>query len=92
MNQSGMLEGPQWEGWEKMLEVMRARAQDKEEKKRREKEDKEKERFDRKRAKEKSSSGLTVTLDPKGEVGLMDMTYKKRGVVKEWDLAKETPT
>lgn len=89
-----MLDGPQWEGWEGMLELMRVRAQDKEEKKRREREDKEKERFDRKRAKEKAgtSLGSLATLDEEGEVGLMDMKYKKRGAVKEWDLAKETPT
>ncbi|KAG8715940.1 hypothetical protein FRC11_012559 [Ceratobasidium sp. 423] len=94
MNASGLLEGPQWEGWEGMLEVMRLRAQDKEEKKRREREDREKDKFDRKRAKEKGVSKLSSSIVPESteEVGLMDMKYKKRGAVKEWDLAKETPT
>ncbi|CAE6414387.1 unnamed protein product [Rhizoctonia solani] len=94
MNKSGLLEGPQWDGWEGMLELMRLRAQDKEEKKRREREDREKDKFDRKRAKEKGVSNTTSTtvLEPTGEIGLMDMKYKKRGAVKEWDLAKETPT
>ncbi|CAE6452221.1 unnamed protein product [Rhizoctonia solani] len=91
---SGLLEGPQWEGWEGMLEVMRLRAQDKEEKKRRDREDREKDKFDRKRAKEKGFSALSSSTIPNstGEAGLMDIKYKKRGAVKEWDLAKETPT
>ncbi|KAG9122159.1 hypothetical protein FRC07_001593 [Ceratobasidium sp. 392] len=53
VSKSGMLDGPQWDGWEGMLELMRVRAMDKEEKKRRAKEDKEKSRFDKKRAKER---------------------------------------
>ncbi|CAE7208270.1 unnamed protein product [Rhizoctonia solani] len=94
VNKTGLLEGPQWEGWEGMLELMRLRAQDKEEKKRREREDREKDKFDRKRAKEKGLSSLSssVALASTEEVGLMDIKYKKRGAVKEWDLAKETPT
>ncbi|KAG8721050.1 hypothetical protein FRC08_016170 [Ceratobasidium sp. 394] len=96
VSKSGLLEGPQWEGWEGMLEVMRVRAMDKEEKKRRAKEDKEKSKFDKKRAKEKAGTSIPIassaSFAPISEVGLMDMTYKKRGATKEWDLAKETPT
>ncbi|CAE6472860.1 unnamed protein product [Rhizoctonia solani] len=97
VNKTGLLEGAQWEGWEGMLELMRLRAQDKEEKKRREREDRQKDKFDRKRAKEKGLSSFSnlsssAIPDSTDAVGLMDMKYKKRGAVKEWDLAKETPT
>ena len=72
----------------------RRRGFDEEEKKRRDREDREKDKFDRKRAKEKGVSAPTPSTisASTGEVGLMDMQYKKRGAVKEWDLAKETPT
>ncbi|KAG8742533.1 hypothetical protein FRC10_001300 [Ceratobasidium sp. 414] len=96
VSKSGLLDGPQWDGWEGMLEVMRVRAVDKEEKKRRAKEDKEKSKFDKKRAKKKAGTSIPTappaSSTPISEVGLMDMQYKKRGVAKEWDLAKEMPT
>ncbi|CAE6415405.1 unnamed protein product [Rhizoctonia solani] len=94
VNKTGLLEGAQWDGWEGMLELMKLRAQDKEEKKRRERDDREKDKFDRKRAKEKgvSSLGSSAIPDSTEGVGLMDIKYKKRGAMKEWDLAKETPT
>ncbi|KAG9087506.1 hypothetical protein FRC06_002511 [Ceratobasidium sp. 370] len=96
VSKTGLLEGPQWDGWEEMLDVMRARAMDKEEKKRRAKEDREKSKFDKKRAKEKAGTSIPIassaSFTPISEVGLMDMRYKKRGATKEWDLAKETPT
>lgn len=94
VGKTGMLDGPQWEGWEGMLELVQLRAADREERKRRERVDKEKSKFDKKRAKAKGSSSVVApaTTVPISDVGLMDMKYKKRGATKEWDLAKEAPT
>ncbi|QRV94839.1 hypothetical protein RhiJN_22857 [Ceratobasidium sp. AG-Ba] len=95
VNKTGMLEGPQWDGWEGMLELIRVREMDKEEKKRRAKEDKDKSKFDKKRAKERGTTSILTTSSvsaPTSDLGLMDITYKKRGATKEWDLCKETPT
>ncbi|KAG8728054.1 hypothetical protein FRC12_022052, partial [Ceratobasidium sp. 428] len=60
INKSGLLDGPQWQGWEGMLELLQARAMDKEEKKRRAKEDKERSKFDKKRAKEKAGTSIPI--------------------------------
>ncbi|KAI0030148.1 hypothetical protein K488DRAFT_72420 [Vararia minispora EC-137] len=80
---TGLVQGPEFDGWDAMLELIRARREDKAERKRLER--------------------LGVVVDKKatahgGMVGwgegpsAMDITYKKRGAVREWDLCKETPT
>ena len=89
---TGLIDNAEFEGWDAMLELIRLRRQDKEEKK----------RLERLGLlpKEKSKSkkkGVVVDSAPAvadrwagGAVSVMDIEYKKRGSVREWDLGKET--
>ena len=75
---TGLISDAEFAGWDAMLEVIRLRRQDREDKKALERwgvgKEKEKERD--KRGKE-------------GEVSALDIKYKKRGSVREWDMGKE---
>jgi len=92
---TGLINNAEFEGWDAMLELIKQRRLDKAEQKRLglvEKSGKEK-----KKGKSKSKvAGLGVagTLAgwSGGGDGLMDIEYKKRGSVREWDLGKESPT
>ncbi|KAF8324111.1 hypothetical protein DL93DRAFT_2162195 [Clavulina sp. PMI_390] len=63
--------------WNLMLQVVRLRREEKEDRKRKEKE------------KAAGGSKAAASSSGNGEVGLMDLVYKKRGAVREWDLGKD---
>lgn len=73
---TGLINNADFEDWDAMLELIRIRREDKEEKKRLERLGITKEKIkDRKGAPE--------------PISIMDIEYKKRGSVREWDLGKE---
>ncbi|KAH9486458.1 hypothetical protein JR316_0000523 [Psilocybe cubensis] len=89
---TGLIDNAEFEGWDAMLELIRIRREDKEEKKRLE-------RLGLLPPKEKSKSkksGVVVDSGPAvadrwaGETAsIMNIEYKKRGSVREWDMGKE---
>ncbi|KAI0253280.1 hypothetical protein BJV78DRAFT_1195592 [Lactifluus subvellereus] len=95
---TGLINNAEFEGWDAMLELIKQRREDKAERKRLERLGLvEKSGKDKSKSKSKSKiAGLGVagTLAgwSEGGNGLMDIEYKKRGSVREWDLGKETPT
>ena len=72
---TGLIPDADYSGWDAMLELIRMRREDKEEKKRLE-------RWGVSKDKDKDG-------DKSGEVSALDIKYKKRGSVREWDLGKE---
>ncbi|KAI0964514.1 hypothetical protein AcW1_001318 [Taiwanofungus camphoratus] len=84
---TGLISDAEFEGWDAMLEIIRLRQQDKEDKKVLERwgisKDKSK---DKKR--KKGDVELTGSW-AEGGTDLMNIQYKKRGSVREWDLGKE---
>lgn len=82
---TGLIPDADYAGWDAMLDLIRARREDKEEKKRLERwgigKDTEKEK-----EKGKKSSGDKYGS---GELDIMSIEYKKKGSVREWDLGKE---
>jgi len=89
---TGLIDNAAYEGWDAMLELIRQRREDKEEKKRMERlgllgKDKEKDKKGKKKG--KSEAAPEVSSWAEGGTSLMDIEYKKRGSVREWDLGKE---
>jgi hypothetical protein len=85
---SGLIDNAQFEGWDAMLELIRVRREDKVEKKRMERLGLTKDNLkDRK----KYIGDATGVADRWSDVGVdvMDIEYKKRGAVREWDMGKE---
>ncbi|RDB28365.1 hypothetical protein Hypma_016113 [Hypsizygus marmoreus] len=86
---TGLINNAEFEGWDAMLELIRIRREDKEEKKRMERLGLTKEKV-----KDKKKGGVGIS-DSVGDrwgseaVSIMDIEYKKRGAVREWDLGKE---
>jgi hypothetical protein len=89
---TGLINNAEFEGWDAMLELLKQRQQDKEDRKRLEKMGLSKEEI--------KKSILSGTVERAGEskmnerwnaggVSVMDIQYKKRGTVREWDLGKE---
>ena len=81
---TGLISDADYEGWEAMLEVVKARREMKEEKKRLERwgiSDGGKEKDKKKKSAE--GAGTSEGVD------IMSIEYKKRGSVREWDLGKE---
>jgi hypothetical protein len=76
---TGLINNAEYEGWDAMLELLRQRREDKEEKKRLERLGISKESLTKERELHSKSSGPNV----------MDIEYKKRGSVREWDLGKD---
>ena len=74
---TGMISDAEFAGWDAMLEIIKLRRQDKEDKK-------VLERWGGSKEKEKDKSA-----DKGGKVSALDIKYKKRGSVREWDLGKE---
>ncbi|KAI0297607.1 hypothetical protein B0F90DRAFT_1819197 [Multifurca ochricompacta] len=75
---TGLINSAEFEGWDAMLELIKQKREDKAERK----------RLERLGLVEKS----TLASWSEGGNGLMDIEYKKRGSVREWDLGKESPT
>ncbi|KAH9962327.1 hypothetical protein BJV74DRAFT_880035 [Russula compacta] len=93
---TGLVDNAEFEGWDAMLELIKQRRADKAERKRLERLGLvEKSGKDKKKSKSKVAGlGVAGTLAgwSEGGDGLMDIEYKKRGSVREWDMGKETPT
>ncbi|KAH8997183.1 hypothetical protein EDB86DRAFT_933769 [Lactarius hatsudake] len=93
---TGLVNNAEFEGWDAMLELIKQRRTDKTERKRLERLGLvEKSGKEKKKSKSKiAEMGVAGTLAGWSEGGnaLMDIEYKKRGSVREWDLGKETPT
>ncbi|KAI0714627.1 hypothetical protein C8Q76DRAFT_795486 [Earliella scabrosa] len=74
---TGLISDAEFAGWDAMLEVIRLRRQDKEDKK----------AMERWGISKDADKGKSSTKE--GEVSALDIKYKKRGSVREWDLGKE---
>ncbi|KAJ7204350.1 hypothetical protein GGX14DRAFT_544110 [Mycena pura] len=83
---TGLINNAEYEGWDAMLELIRLRQEDREEKKMME-------RLGLTKPKTKSHNLVSSSAanDRWNGVGLsiMEIEYKKRGTVREWDLGKE---
>jgi len=92
---TGLLNNAEFEGWDAMLEVMKQRKEDKAERKRLERLGLVEKSGKKKKGKSKVAglgvAGALADWSVGGD-GLMDIEYKKRGSVREWDLGKEDPT
>jgi hypothetical protein len=93
---TGLINNAEFEGWDAMLDLLKQRREDKAERKRLERLGLvEKSGKEKKKGKSKVAGlGVAGTLAgwSGGGDGLMDIEYKKRGSVREWDLGKESPT
>jgi len=93
---TGLINSAEFEGWDAMLELIKQRRADKADRKRLERLGLvEKSGKEKKKGKSKVEGlGVAGTLAgwSTGGDGLMDIEYKKRGSVREWDLGKESPT
>lgn len=78
LDTNSFVEDGAFDGWNTMLQLVRIRREDKEEKKRREKE-----------GSSSSSSKKTGLAEGRSDPDFMDIVYKKRGAVREWDLGKD---
>jgi hypothetical protein len=90
---SGLINNAEYEGWDAMLELLRLRQQDRDEKK----------RLERlgllPKPKTSVKKGQLVVASNAADerwngqsTSIMDIEYKKRGAVREWDLGKEGVT
>lgn len=90
---TGLIDNAQFEGWDAMLELIRIRREDKEEKKRLEKlgllPPKEKSKSKKKGVALADSAPAVADRWSGDAVSVMDIEYKKRGSVREWDMGKE---
>lgn len=103
---TGLIAEGAFDTWDRMLDVVKARKEDKKEKELREKLERKaerdrirKEREGRRKRKRRhgsvsGSSSEDDEVEPRYDPssGLMDMQYAKKGKTREWDLGKETPT
>jgi len=95
---TGLLNSAEFEGWDAMLELIKQKRADKVERKRLERlglVEKSGSGKEKKKGKSKVAElGVAGTLAgwSEGGDGLMDIEYKKRGSVREWDLGKASPT
>lgn len=90
---TGLINDAEFEGWDAMLELIKQRRQDKEDKKRLERLGlvDEKDKKGKGKGKEKARVGIvgsTSVISGSGS-SILDIEYKKRGSVREWDLGKE---
>ncbi|KAG2122591.1 hypothetical protein DEU56DRAFT_873602 [Suillus clintonianus] len=81
---TGLVSDAEFEGWDAMLELIRQRREDKAEKKRLDRLGISKDKTDKKG----TDSGVADRWASGGD-NIMDIEYKKRGTVREWDLGKE---
>lgn len=86
---TGLINNAEFEGWDAMLELIRVRREDKEEKKRLERLGLSKEKLKVKKSVPISSSAAVADRWSSEGVSILDIEYKKRGSVREWDLGKE---
>lgn len=95
-NESLIGEGS-FDSWDKMLNVMKERKEEKRLRELRDKEerrkDRERKRRERRRKRGESVSSSSSSESEKGDgKGMMGIKYEKQGATREWDRGKETPT
>jgi hypothetical protein len=78
---TGLINDSEYEAWDAMLELLRQRREDREEKKRLEKLG-----FD---TSDKKIPTSKLKKYSEGGDSIMEIEYKKKGSVREWDLGKE---
>lgn len=86
---TGLIDDPSWDSWEAMLELIKLKREDRIEKKRLEKMGllpDEKRSVGGSGKKGKGMVSASVTGEDRG---LMDITYTKKGTVREWDMGKD---
>lgn len=90
---TGLINGPEFEGWDAMLEIIKQRREDKVERKRLERLGLiPVEKPDKPTTKKPVKSGEKESEARWNEgsgSGIMDIVYKKKGAVREWDVGKE---
>ena len=84
---TGLINNAEFEGWDAMLELIRVRREDKEEKRRLDRLGLSKEKL-KKNVSISSSAAVADRWSSEG-VSVLDIEYKKRGSVREWDVGKE---
>ncbi|CCL98540.1 uncharacterized protein FIBRA_00539 [Fibroporia radiculosa] len=82
---TGLIDDAEYAGWDAMLEIIRQRREDKAEKKVLERWGLDKD----KSKKRKKGDDITPALWSEGGSDIMNIEYKKKGSVREWDLGKE---
>lgn len=83
---TGLINNMEYEGWDSMLELLRTRREDKEEKRRLQSLG-----YSKSEAKKEVGSSAEQRWNS-GGVSALDIQYKKRGAVREWDVGKEKAT
>jgi hypothetical protein len=86
---TGLVNNAEFEGWDAMLELIRVRREDKEEKKRLDRLGLSKEKVKVKKNVPISSNAAVADRWSSEGVSVLDIEYKKRGSVREWDVGKE---
>ena len=80
---TGLINNAEFEGWDTMLDLLRQRQEDKEEKKRLQRMGYSKDEI------KKAISKPAASASSSQSNGIMDIEYKKRGAVREWDMGKK---
>lgn len=80
---TGLINNAEFEGWDAMLELLRQRREDKEEKRRLEQLG-----YNKDEIRQVLTTGALASLNS-GGASIMNLQYKKRGAVREWDVGKE---
>lgn len=88
---TGLINDAEFEGWDAMLELIKLRRQDKEDRKRLERLGLVDKKDKKGKGKEKVKTGVVESASVINGSGgsILDIEYKKRGTVREWDLGKE---
>lgn len=84
---TGLINNTEFEGWDAMLELLRQRREDKDEKRKLERMGYKKDEI-----KKAIATGSLSSVSDRwnsGGTSVMNIEYKKRGTVREWDLGKE---
>lgn len=84
---TGLIDNAEFEGWDAMLELMRIRREDKAEKKMLERMGIGKDKKDKKG--KSTELGSVNDRWREGNENIMEIEYKKKGSVREWDMGKE---
>jgi hypothetical protein len=88
---TGLINDAEFEGWDAMLELIKLRRQDKEDRKTLERMGLIDKKDKKGKGKDKAKVGVvdrSTVISGTGS-NIMDIEYKKRGSVREWDLGKE---
>lgn len=85
---TGLISDAAYLGWDAMLQLLRQREDDRAEKKRLERMGLNKDEIKTSMSTSQLLAGASDRWDSKG-VSVMDIEYKKRGSVREWDLGKD---